>query len=205
MAEVELLVDPSVSRVKFEREIADYRKIQGELINKGWWMVSCEFPEVFVVFATAQLNPPAVVFGTVLDFTNYDLWPPSVRLVDPFTRLPYKYKQLPSPLLRGIRASTQPDSMGQGLVAVTPQPLMVAHGEDEVPFLCLPGVREYHEHPAHTGDSWLLHRGRGEGTLFFLLNHIYRYGVEPIKSYQIQIRAVQASIGGFVLSGEFPE
>ncbi|WP_306919914.1 putative metal-binding protein [Rhizobium mesoamericanum] len=36
--------------------------------------------------------------------------------------------------------------------------------EDE-PFLCMAGVREYHDNPAHSGDPWLLHRGSGEGRL----------------------------------------
>ena len=61
------------------------------------------------------------------------------------------------------------------------------HDSEDVPFLCIPGVREYHEHPAHSGDSWLLHKGSGEGTLYFLLNTIYRYGVEPIPSYGISM------------------
>jgi hypothetical protein len=61
----------------------------------------------------------------------------------------------------------------------------VAHGPDEVPFVCLPGIREYHAHPAHSGDSWLLHRGQVEGTLNFILDVLHRYGAAPIRGFQI--------------------
>ena len=70
------------------------------------------------------------------------------------------------------------------------QALLISHGPDELPFLCLPGVREYHVHPAHTGDDWLLHRDRGEGTLYFLLEKLARYGLEPIQQFQFGLQIV---------------
>jgi hypothetical protein len=54
----------------------------------------------------------------------------------------------------------------------------------------VPGVREYHAHPAHTGDSWLLHRGTGEGTLHALLHIVYQYGVQPLRDFAIGMRVV---------------
>jgi Predicted metal binding domain len=33
------------------------------------------------------------------------------------------------------------------------------HPTTKVPFFCMQGVREYHEHPQHTGDDWILYRG----------------------------------------------
>jgi hypothetical protein len=65
---------------------------------------------------------------------------------------------------------------------------------DEIPFLCIPGVREYHQHPAHTGNSWLLHRGTGEGTLFFIVDQLWKYGVQGVASYNCQLAI---SINGF--------
>jgi hypothetical protein len=159
-------------------------------------MLDAEYPEVFVIFGNPQMKPPAVIFGVLLDFTNYDLWAPSVKLVNPFTREPYKANELPSPLMRRTVLPAPPQlvalAMQQG--AEVPQmaqdtPLMMAHSPDEIPFLCLPGVREYHEHPAHSGDSWLLHRGRGEGTLNFILSVLYKYGVQPIK-YQVEWKPI---------------
>jgi hypothetical protein len=202
------LVDPRVSQAKFEREVAQYRRLQDDYIRRGWWMVKAEFPTVFVVFGSSKGLVKSVVFGTIVDFTNYDLWPPSVRLVDPFTMVPYKAKDLPSPLYRRIAAAqpatptpavagaptipTPPSPTGptapgavvppapQQPATVTVQPLAQAWGPEEIPFVCLPGVREYHDNPAHTGDSWLLHRGRGEGTLHFILEQLFKYGVQPM-------------------------
>lgn len=200
----EILVDPAVSRAKFERELTGYAAIAADRRRLGWWLLSAEFPEILVAFATPQLRPPAVAFGALLDFTNYDLWPPSVKLVSPFTGVPYRVKELPPALMfkRRLPNPQQVDLPGVGVTEIySEQALLVAHGPDEVPFLCLPGVREYHDHPAHTGDDWLLHRNRGEGTLYFILDKLYRYGVEPLKGFEYRI---QIQIADF-LRPESPE
>lgn len=198
-----LLVDPEVSRAKFGRELARYRELEDTYIRRGWWMLGAEFPEVFVVFATARVKPPSVVFGAILNFTNYDFWPPSVKVVDPFTRIPYLAKDVPVQLKRRVPAA--PEVVAQFaargmIVQHQEQAMMQAHDSNDVPFLCLPGVREYHDHPGHSGDPWLLHRSRGEGTLHFVLEQLSRYGVEPIRGYQLGIQCV---INGY--QGEVPE
>jgi hypothetical protein len=192
VAEHPLLVDPAVSRAKFEREVAEYRRLERDHLARGWMMLRAEYPEVFVVFANAAMKPPAVIFGALLDFTNYDLWPPSVTLVNPFTREPYKAREVPVHLLRRPPAEEIPPQVlalaQQGVPLeqlIQMRRLLVWYTPDDVPFVCLPGVREYHEHPGHTGDSWLLHRGGGEGTLFFILDQLHKYGVQPI-SYGVE-------------------
>lgn len=189
---MEALVDPAVSETKFNRELENFRKLEDIYRQKGWWMLRAQFPEISVVFASPKLKPPSVLFGVELNFENYDLWPPSVRLVDPFTRIPYLFDQLAFKLPRLVPAQVPP---GQP-TPLLQQDLMVAHRGDQIPFLCLPGVREYHDHPGHTGDSWLLHRGRGEGTLNFILTQIYKYGVEPIRSMQF---GMNISFTGFAI------
>ncbi len=205
MREVEALIDPRVSKAKFDREVASYRQLEDDYLRRGWWLLKADFPQVFVVFAAPRLKPPTVIFGALLDFTNYDLWPPSVILVDPFTREPYLFKDLPSRFNRRAPGGPSPEMVqqlaAQGISLPIPaQPIMVAHGPDQVPFLCLAGIREYHEHPAHSGDSWLLHRGQGEGTLHFILEQLYRYGVAPLTSFQI---VLEPKIIGFL--GDVPE
>lgn len=190
----EILVDPAVARAKFERELNAYQQLAADQRERGWLLLDAQFPEVLVAFAAPQLNPPAVLFGALLDFTNYDLWPPSVTIVNPFTSEPLRHRDIPQELRMTRRVSQMIAVPGIGQVpGEIEQPLLIAHGADEVPFVCLPGVREYHEHPAHSGDSWLNHRGGGEGTLFFLLEKLYRYGVEPIRGYQLAL-----NIAGFV-------
>lgn len=189
---MEVLVDPAISRQKFEQEIAAYRKIEDSLIAKGWMLLKAEFPEVHINFGTPNATPPFIPFGVVVEFTNYDFWAPSVRLVHPFTRVPYKAKELPfnPPRREPGTPPVLPPQAGEPL-QVKFGVLMHGHDPEELPFLCLPGVREYHEHPAHSNDPWLLHRGRGQGTLYAILEQIYRYGVEPIVSLNIEVPPIQ--------------
>jgi hypothetical protein len=193
VAEQPLLTDPVVSRSKFEREVAEYRRLEQDHLRRGWMLLRAEYPEVFIVFANPAMSPPAVIFGALLDFTNYDLWAPSVTLVHPFTREPYKARELPVLFLRRPPAAEIPPQvmamMQQGVPLeqlMPPRRLLVWYTPDDVPFVCLPGIREYHEHPGHSGDSWLLHRGRGEGTLFFILDQLYKYGVQPM-TYTVEM------------------
>lgn len=192
------LVDPAVSRAKFARELATYRQLEDDYRRRGWWMLKAEFPEIFIVFASSKTKPPAVVFGAILDFTDYDLKPPSVKLVHPFTQEPYQAKDLPAQLWQRVAPSPVPDGdTTPSPTEVQPRPLMMAHSPEDVPFLCIPGVREYHDHPAHTGDVWLPRRGLIEGTMHFLIERISRYGVDPINGVEIGFEITKVHIRGF--------
>ncbi len=192
-------VDPQVSRTKFDREIAEYRQVERDYLRRGWLLVRADFPSVLVVLAAPQLTPPAIVTGVAFDYTNYDTQPPSVRLVDPFTTEPYKAKDLPTYLKRAIETDGQPIPglqlpLGAQARFMAEQPLMQWYGPDDTPFLCLAGVREYHDHPGHSGDAWELHRRSGAGRLVRLLETITKYGVQPISEYRI---ALQPRVAGF--------
>lgn len=192
MSNAPLLADPLVSRAKFDREVERFRALADEHARNGCWLAKAEFPTAFVVFGTPKLKPPAVAFGAIIDFTNYDLWAPSVRLVNPFTQVPYKAKAVPTPLNRRVPPTAEQAAQG---VEAGIQQLVQAYGPDDVPFVCLQGIREYHDHPAHSGDSWLLHRTTGAGTLHNLVTQLYHYGTEHIVSYHVVINAlVQAEI-----------
>jgi hypothetical protein len=115
-----------------------------------------------------------------------------VKLVNPFTGQPYLAKELPTRLDRDVSASQpfppQFVQIGMPMVRISQiQPFMQWQSPEDVPFLCLAGVREYHEHPAHSGDSWELHRAAGAGRLVRLLEIVSRYGVESIKDYTVQL------------------
>lgn len=184
----ELLVDPAVSRVKFDRELDQLRGVASERRAQGWWLLDASFPDVLVAFVSPIVRPAPVLFGALINFANYDLWAPSVVIVDPFTNRPYLRRELAALGLLFQRRIEQPavEVPGLGMMqANAAQDLLLSHSPDDVPFLCVPGVREYHNHPAHTGDSWLLHKGRGEGTLHFLLETISKYGAEPVRGYQL--------------------
>ncbi|WP_428274380.1 putative metal-binding protein [Candidatus Palauibacter sp.] len=203
-------VDPAVSRRKFDREIAEFRSQAAEYGRRGWFLADAEFPHALIVLATAKTQPISMLCGVRFDYSNYDVAPPSVRLVHPLTREPYTWSQLPTPLPRmpptpnaeeaasqplppGVEQALPPEiaqALAQGgaqaAVAVQLQTLMQAHGDDDIPFLCIAGVREYHEHPAHTGDPWESHRTAGAGRLVRLVGIISKYGLETIEGFDVQ-------------------
>ena len=172
MATLPKHLDPNVSRIKFQREIDQFKLIQDDYIKRGIWLLKESYPIAIVAFAKA-LQPPAVPFAARVDFSDYDLKPLSVTLIDPFTQSDLSATEVRVPFLRQV-----PNGPGQ----FQQQPLVQAHSDNK-PFICLPGIREYHEHPAHTGDSWLLHRGFGEGTFHFVIDTLYRYGIDGILNY----------------------
>ena len=201
--------DPAVSRQKFDREIAEFRSQADEYRRRGWLLAEAEFPHALVILATAKTQPISLLCGVWFDYSNYDAAPPSVRLVHPLTREPYKWSKLPTrlprmpappaagetaqPLLPGVAQALPPgiaQALAQGVAQaqlVPPQPYMQASGDDDIPFLCIAGVREYHENPAHSGDHWLLHRTSGAGRLVRLVQVISKYGLETIDGFEVQM------------------
>jgi hypothetical protein len=186
----EQFVDPSVSRSKFEAEMSEFLELRTEYEARGWFLIEHRFPTVFVLLAAPKMVPPAIVYGVVFDYSNYDARPPSVIVVKPFDREPCKYKDIPLALRLNRTVQGGPvnfPGMPAQIQFGVPQPLLQAFDEDEVPFLCIAGVLEYHEQPAHSGDAWELHRTSGAGRLVRILEVISRFGVEPIRGYGVSL------------------
>ena len=185
----EQYVDPSVSRTKFDREIADYLAFEADYRTRGWFLVKAEWPVVVVVLASGKTQPPAIVTAVQFDYTNYDAEPPSVRFIDPFSGRLLPFKELPTRLPRMIPGPKLPFPGPGGAKAQlnTAQELMQAHSPEDLPFLCIPGVKEYHDHPGHSGDPWEIHRSASEGRLVRLLEVISKYGLEPVKGFNVNL------------------
>lgn len=169
------VVEPAVSRAKFERELQAFRQLEEMHRQRGWWVRSAAFPLVEIAFLTPNCRPAAIAACVRIDFTNYDLWPPSVVFVDPFSGVALAENEIAVPFLR--------------MTPSGPQRIVQGHAGRPA-FLCLPGVREYHDHPAHSGDPWLLHRGSGEGGLQFLVDKISTYGSESVTALGVQMQIV---------------
>ena len=185
-------VDPAVSRTKFDSEIADFRALGPQYGARGWFLAEAEFPYAFVVLAAPQLKPSPLVTGVSFDYTDYDLRPPSVRLVNAFTREPWSAEELPTNLPRRIQGQPvviqglQMPAGGAIPQIIQQQPLMQAY-PGGLPFLCIAGVREYHDHPAHSGDLWEIHRPAGAGRLIRILEIIDTYGLRPLTGYNVSL------------------
>ena len=183
----EQYVDPKVSRAKFDREITDYRSMEDDYRARGWFLVKARWPLAVVVLASNKTIPPAIVTAVQFDYTNYDAEPPSVRFVDPFSGRLLLFKEIPSRLPRMIIGPemTMPD--GTRAQLRKPQELMQADAQEDLPFLCVSGVKEYHDHPGHSGDPWEIHRSAGEGRLVRLLAVISKYGLEPVMGFNVNL------------------
>lgn len=178
-------VDPEVSRTKFTSEIEQWRKRAPDHIRRGILLLQAEFPTAFAVFALPTIRPAHLLFGVEVDFTNYDMWPPSVRFVDPLTREPWP-PGVVSPIPALINGRPQPlflrFSVENGVLSVH-QAVLSQAGTGPA-FLCMRGIREYHEHPAHTGDAWLQYRGSGIGSLYYVLDKLHEFGIAHLAGLQ---------------------
>ena len=180
-------VDPTVSRTKFDREISEYLSLEADYRARGWFLVKADWPLVIVVLASNKTRPAAIVTAVQFDYTNYDAEPPSVRIVDPFSGRLLMSQEIPTRLPRMILGPEIPGPGGVKAQLNSQQDLMQSHLPEDLPFLCIPGVKEYHDHPGHSGDPWELHRPAGEGRLVRLLEVISKYGLEPVQGFHVNL------------------
>lgn len=164
------LTDPHVSLTKFRRDLTNW-KTNPDAAARGWLLldVNEDVPSVEVAFTaklstSAQTPLPAIVCAVRISYENYDLVPPSVTFIDAFTR---------KPALPHVRAI-------QGTPEGPRDVLIDGHPTTGQAFLCLPGIREYHTHPQHTGDDWLLHRSSHAGALWTICERIWRLMVRNV-------------------------
>jgi len=199
--------DPAVVQRKVSRELQDFADQIDHYRSRGIWVIEYRFPELVVAFATPRIKAfPLVPFGVILDLSNYDVEPPSVRFVNPLTRVPLKAREIPTRLQRlKFHHALPPDPVlfnplvGQLLLnplEVTNQELLQGWGpDDDRPFVCSQGVREYHDNPGHSADSWWFHRATGAGSICRLLDLIARNGTEVMREPDYRVRVESA---GFV-------
>ena len=83
-------------------------------------------------------------FGVRISLDDFDQRAPSVVFCDPFT-----WEELPYDMHRG-------NHIGDNGTAFNV--ILGGHPLTKKPFLCMRGIREYHEHPQHTGDDWMQYR-----------------------------------------------
>ncbi len=184
-------VDPSVSRTKFDREIELFRETEADYRKRGIFLIEAKFPKASFLIATTGTTPATIAAAIEIDFTDFDLRPASVVFVNPFSGATIPAKDMQFHMVRRLGGvGGPPDGAG----AMTPMPsqmIIQANSPECPPFICLPGIREYHDNPAHSGDSWLSHRASGEGSLAFILDKIWMYGSNTLElRFQILMQPV---------------
>jgi hypothetical protein len=133
------------------------------------------------------VRPAVVAFAVSIDFTNYDIDPPSVQFIDLCSSKPLTTKEISVKFFQVVQ--TNPPIPNFPFVANAINPILVGE-PDEFPFLCIPGVREYHNHPSHTGNPWLLYRTKGEGTLAFLIDQLYNHSIPFIRGFGVNMTVI---------------
>jgi Predicted metal binding domain len=189
-----VFVDPVVSKQKFDSEAQEWRKRAAEHGRRGIVLVDDNFPKAFATFSFPSIRPAHLLFGVHLDFTNYDIWPPSVIFADPLSREPWPNgMSTPMNVVLGtavlplfLRFRTDPANPS----ILIPEQAVICQGNNGPAFLCMRGIREYHEHPAHSGDSWLQYRGSGVGSLFYVLDKLHEFGISHIAGMRIGLQYV---------------
>lgn len=157
-----IVVDPDVSKLKLDSELEAWNASAPLFRRRGWVLLGRRDFEVDIGFL-AHLSLGAQVVPVMsacvrLDYTNYDLWPPSVEFIDPCTG-DYAFPV--------VTATIQTNEGPRNL-------LVSSHPDTRRPFFCVPGTRQYHDHPQHSGDLWLLHRPAREGSLVTVCDRIWR-------------------------------
>ncbi|MDQ3934436.1 MAG: hypothetical protein M3340_07360 [Actinomycetota bacterium] len=177
-----VVVDPEVSRLKVERELELWRENEDTYRRRGWLLLGQRELEVDIGFLgrlpIGGQQVPAMTACVRLDFTNYDLSPPSLEFINPLT---------------GEHAAPQV----QALVDTDegPRDLVVqSHPDTNRPFFCVPGIRQYHDHPQHSGDSWLLHRSGGEGRLATICDRVWRTMARNLLGIHVELQSLPGRV-----------
>lgn len=198
---IPVLVDPEISRRKFQREL-ELWLASNVRHERGWLLLAHDRDTPFVEVAflarvstsTGSGPLPVVVCAVRLTYENYDLWPPSLTFIDAFTRKPSK------PHVRAFMPSE--DGPRDALID--------GHPETGLPFLCFAGVREYHSHPQHSGDSWLLHRAAREGSISTVCDRVWRFMARNVVGLHVNMIGLptwplQAQLNIIVAQGHIAE
>lgn len=191
-------VAPEVSRLKFEREVNRLAEQRADLQHHGIFLFGAPiYPIVELIFvprhplqvaiAAPQSSniplppgaPPGAIamaiaavpslsaqaFKARFDLTDFDLRAPSLEFRDPWTDALLPYVTM-------FRALGYDADRKAHLV------LLDDHPTTHKPFLCLRGIREYHEHPQHSGDDWLLYRT--QMSLFSIVMSLWRVSIDIV-------------------------
>lgn len=201
-----IFVDPIVSKRKFDFEVQEWRTRAAEHGRRGIILVEADFPNAFAVFALPNVLPAHLLFGVHLDFVNYDIWPPSLTFADPLSREPWPngmntpVNVALGPVLISLFLRFRLDPANpNGLISEVP---VMCQGGTGPAFLCMRGIREYHQHSAHSGDSWLQYRGSGIGSLFYILDKLHEFGISHIGGMRMGLQYFSGGRAQFLPVGD---
>ncbi len=178
------LVPARVTEAKFDEQLQRWDANTESYARRGWLLLSSGDLSADIGFlqniAMGGRTIPVMTACVRIDYWNFDLWPPSVTFLDPMTRQPAP------PPVRALEKVSDTEARDT---------LIDQHPTTLQPFLCLPGIREYHSHPQHSGDDWLLHRHLREGDLAVVCERIWRRMARNVLGMSVAIHSLAGSAG----------
>lgn len=177
MVQNEQYVDPGITKAKFDIEIERYFQQYDEWQKKGVFLIREQYPVCEFLFLAPKLFPLSSVFAIRIDYTNYDAEAPSIKFINPYNGQLIKSTEIPVQFKQKATADYIAENPGQDTSAGIQICIAI---ETESPFICHPGFWEFHHHPLHTGESWILHREKGEGKLYRILQVLYDHSTALI-------------------------
>lgn len=171
------LVPPEISRKKLREQLDQWHQNRDVYRRRGWILLAARDLTVevgflaSVAFGDQQLS--VMTAAIRLTYDNYDVWPPSLEFIDPRTGDPA------SPPVQAL------DRFEEGV-----RNALLVDPEAGRPFICVPGVREYHSHPQHSGDDWLLHRNSGAGKLAVVCDIVWRRMARNVIGLSVELQSL---------------
>ena len=129
-------VHPEVSKQLFEESVGRIIANTDLLVERGWLVLVASFPE-FTVAVKHRRTSRIRVFRFIFDDWNDQ--PPRLTFLDGET-----LQELPGTMWPTNALSHWHQTGWQA----------VNGASTSQPFMCMAGIREYHTHSSHVGDSW---------------------------------------------------
>jgi hypothetical protein len=174
------LADPAVTRAKFDWDLAHYRSEEAAQRRQGVLLIRADFPQVLLAFAMPGRPMSPILFGALIDYTDYDHTAPSIELVDPLTEQPYKADQLPAALTRTV--ITLQDTGSHAVIVPLVNRARIPMG------IRIPGSRDYYEHPAVGRHAWAAARVSDAGSLTALVDQLRVHLQEADDGREVSVR-----------------
>lgn len=144
---------PEVSEELFLQGVTQFLDNPVLLMDRGWLILESMYPR-FTITMHHRRTGKLRTFQFTFDDWN-DL-PPAQTIVDPDTRQPVPGNQWPQ-----YQSYWHQSGWSNTPLITTPQP-----------FMCMPGIREYHTHHAHGQDKWENYKGSEDYSLVGIVSQV---------------------------------
>lgn len=141
-------MNPTAAKALFEAAIAGFD--DRHLAARGWIVHSRAFPSLDLSFRSAERQELRIRVGC----EDWNDTPPSVDLLSP------------NGTLTGIPA--QRSGSTSSIFNAS------SHPRTGRPFVCMVGIREYHDHPSHVRDLWTNYKSLDSYSLGGILMQLWR-------------------------------